>query len=159
MQAQGFGGFEATVWGGLVAPKGPPAPIADRIDRDVDTVLAMPDVTTQLDPCGAEDSGGSRERFAQVIASEPAKWAKVVKDGNVEVETRRARGTALPAAVGAAPPARRFRGAAPGRPARTPPASGSAPLATLHRARREQGGADQRQRAGQRQWHRRCQLA
>ncbi len=86
MQEQGFDGFEATVWYGLVAPKGLPAPIADRINRDVNTVLAMPDVVTQLDTYGAEDGGGARERFAQFIASEQAKWARVVKDGNVKVE-------------------------------------------------------------------------
>ncbi len=87
MEEQGFAGFEATVWYGLVAPKGLPAAIADKVNRDVNTVLAMPDVVTQLETYGAEDGGGSREKFAQFITSEQAKWARVVKEGNVKVDS------------------------------------------------------------------------
>jgi tripartite-type tricarboxylate transporter receptor subunit TctC len=87
MQEQGFEGFEATTWYGLVAPKGLSTTIADKINRDVNTVLAMPDVQAQMETYGAEDGGGSREKFAQFIASEQAKWARVVKDGNVKVDS------------------------------------------------------------------------
>lgn len=87
MQEQGFDGFEATTWYGLAGPGKLPATIADRINRDVNTVLAMPDVQAQLDTYGAEDGGGTREKFAQFIASEQQKWARVVKAGNVKVES------------------------------------------------------------------------
>lgn len=87
MQEQGFEGFEATTWYGLAGPGKLPVAIADRINRDVNTVLAMPDVQAQLETYGAEDGGGTREKFAQFIASEQAKWARVVKEGNVRVET------------------------------------------------------------------------
>ncbi|MBA4177863.1 MAG: LacI family transcriptional regulator [Leptothrix sp. (in: Bacteria)] len=87
MQEQGFEGFEATVWYGLVAPKGMSAAIADKINRDVNTALAMPDVQEKMETYGAEDGGGSREKFAQFILSEQAKWARVVKDGNVKVDS------------------------------------------------------------------------
>jgi tripartite-type tricarboxylate transporter receptor subunit TctC len=87
MQEQGFAGFEATTWYGLVGPGKLPAPIAQKINRDVNTVLAMPDVQEKLDTYGAEDGGGSTEKFTQFIQTEIAKWAKVVKDGNVKVES------------------------------------------------------------------------
>jgi tripartite-type tricarboxylate transporter receptor subunit TctC len=87
MQEQGFDGFEATVWYGLVAPKGLSPAIADKINRDVNTVLAMPDVQGQMETYGAEDGGGTREKFAQFIQSEQVKWARVVKDGNVMVDS------------------------------------------------------------------------
>jgi tripartite-type tricarboxylate transporter receptor subunit TctC len=87
MHEQGFDGFEATTWYGLVGPKGLPPAIADKINRDTNTVLAMPDVVTQLETYGAEDGGGSREKFSQFILAEQAKWAKVVKDGNVKVDS------------------------------------------------------------------------
>ena len=87
MQEQGFDGFEATTWYGLAAPKGLAPALADKINRDVNTVLAMPDVQAQLETYGAEDGGGTREKFSQFIASEQAKWARVVKDGNVKVES------------------------------------------------------------------------
>lgn len=86
MQEQGFEGFEATTWYGLAGPGKLPTPIADKINRDVNTVLAMPDVQERLDTYGAEDGGGSREKFRQFIASEIQKWGRVVRDGNVKVD-------------------------------------------------------------------------
>jgi tripartite-type tricarboxylate transporter receptor subunit TctC len=77
MQEQGF----------EVAPKGLSPAIADKINRDVNTVLAMPDVQGQMETYGAEDGGGTREKFAQFILSEQAKWARVVKEGNVKVDS------------------------------------------------------------------------
>ena len=47
----------------------------------------MPDVQERLDTYGAEDGGGSSEKFAQFIRSEITKWAKVVKEGNVKVDS------------------------------------------------------------------------
>jgi len=86
MQEQGFDGFEATTWYGLAGPGKLPNAIAQKINRDVNTVLAMPDVQERLDAYGAEDGGGSSEKFARFIQTEIAKWAKVVKDGNVKVD-------------------------------------------------------------------------
>jgi tripartite-type tricarboxylate transporter receptor subunit TctC len=87
MQEEGFPGFEATTWYGLAGPGKLPSAIAQKINRDVNAVLAMPDVQEKLDTYGAEDGGGSTEKFAQFIQSEIAKWAKVVKDANVKVES------------------------------------------------------------------------
>jgi tripartite-type tricarboxylate transporter receptor subunit TctC len=87
MQEQGFAGFEATTWYGLAGPGKLPSAIADKINRDVNTVLAMVDVQERFDTYGAEDGGGSREKFAKFIASEQVKWARVVRDGNVKVES------------------------------------------------------------------------
>jgi tripartite-type tricarboxylate transporter receptor subunit TctC len=86
MEEQGYAGFEATTWYGLVGPGKLPGAIADKINRDVNTVLALPDVQEKMDTYGAEDGGGTREKFAAFISSEQLKWAKVVKDGNVKVE-------------------------------------------------------------------------
>jgi len=86
MQEQGFDGFEATTWYGLAGPGKLPTGIADKINHDVNTVLAMPDVQERLDTYGAEDGGGSREKFTKFISSEIDKWARVVKDGKVKVD-------------------------------------------------------------------------
>ena len=87
MQEQGFDGFEATTWYGLVAPAKLPAAIAQKINQDVNTVLAMPDVQERMDTYGAEDGGGTTEKFTQFIHTEIAKWAKVVKDADVKVDS------------------------------------------------------------------------
>ncbi len=87
MQEQGFAGFEATTWYGLVGPGKLPTPIANKINADVNTVLAMPDVQAKLEEFGAEDGGGMPQKFAQFITSEGAKWAKVVKDAGVKIDS------------------------------------------------------------------------
>ncbi len=87
MHEQGFANFEATTWYGLAGPGKLPAGIADKINRDVNTVLAMPDVQERMDTYGAEDGGGSRDKFKQFIATEIEKWAGVVKQGNVKIDT------------------------------------------------------------------------
>ncbi len=87
MEEQGFPGFEATTWYGLVGPGKLPSVIAQKMNEDVNKVLAMPDVQEKLDTYGAEDGGGTREKFAAFIRAETAKWAKVVKDGNIRVES------------------------------------------------------------------------
>ena len=87
MQEQGFDGFEATTWYGLVGPKGLPPAITQKVNADVNTVLAMPDVQEKLDTYGAEDGGGSADKFATFIRTEIAKWAKVVKDADVKVDS------------------------------------------------------------------------
>ena len=87
MQEQGFAGFEATTWYGLAGPGKLPASVAEKVNRDVNTVLGMHDVQEKLDTYGAEDGGGSQDKFKQFISTEIAKWAKVVKDGKVHVET------------------------------------------------------------------------
>ncbi|MBY0408932.1 MAG: tripartite tricarboxylate transporter substrate binding protein [Burkholderiaceae bacterium] len=87
MQEQGFDGFEATTWYGLVGPGKLPISVADKINRDVNTVLAMPDVQERMDTYGAEDGGGSREKFKEFMNTEIAKWTRVVKAGNVKIDS------------------------------------------------------------------------
>ena len=87
MQEQGFPGFEATTWYGLVGPGKLPKGLAQKINEDANKVMAMPDVQERLDSYGAEDGGGSGEKFSAFIHSEIAKWAKVVKEGNVKADT------------------------------------------------------------------------
>jgi tripartite-type tricarboxylate transporter receptor subunit TctC len=87
MQEEGFKDFEATTWYGLVGPGKLPSPIAQKVNADVNTVLAMPDVQEKLNTYGAEDGGGTQEKFAKFIKSEQEKWAKVVKAGNVKIDS------------------------------------------------------------------------
>ena len=84
MAESGFPGFEATTWYGLAGPKAMPAAMVQRMNEDINKVLAMPDVMARFEQYGAEDGGGSADKFAAFIRSESVKWAKVVKDANVK---------------------------------------------------------------------------
>ena len=86
MAESGFPGFEATTWYGLVGPAKMPAAMAKRMNEDINKVLAMPDVAEKFEQYGAEDGGGSAEKFGSFIQDEAKKWAKVVKDAGVKVE-------------------------------------------------------------------------
>ncbi len=86
MDESGFPGFDATTWYGLVGPGKLPQLIAKRMNEDINKVMQMPDVMEKFEQYGAEDGGGSPERFGEFIKSEQVKWAKVIKDAKVSVE-------------------------------------------------------------------------
>lgn len=83
----GFPGFEATTWYGLVGPGKLPSAMAQRMNEDINRVLAMSDVKEKLDQYGAEDGGGTAQQFADFIRTEKLKWSKVIKDAKVTVES------------------------------------------------------------------------
>jgi tripartite-type tricarboxylate transporter receptor subunit TctC len=87
MQEEGFPDFEATTWYGLVGPGKLPGAIAQKINTDVNAVLAMADVQERMDTYGAEDGGGTAEKFTAFMQTERAKWAKVVKEAGVKGES------------------------------------------------------------------------
>ena len=87
MDEQGFKGFDASSWYGLVGPKDMPKDLAKRINADVNKVLAMPDVIARFDGFGVEDGGGSVEKFAAFMATEYKKWGEVVRIAKVTEES------------------------------------------------------------------------
>lgn len=86
MAESGYPGFEATTWYGLMGPAGMQPAMIKRMTEDFNKVIAMPDVQERFAQYGAEDGGGSPEKFANFIKAEQVKWAKVVKDANVKVD-------------------------------------------------------------------------
>jgi tripartite-type tricarboxylate transporter receptor subunit TctC len=87
MAESGFPGFEATTWYGLVGPARMPAAMARRMNEDINKVLLMPEVVEKLDASGAQEGGGSAEKFGQFMKTEQVKWAKVIKDGGVRADS------------------------------------------------------------------------
>lgn len=87
MAESGFPQFEATTWYGLVGPSKLPLALAKRMNEDVNKALQMPDVMEKLEASGAEDGGGSVEKFAEFMKTEQAKWARVIKEANVKVDS------------------------------------------------------------------------
>lgn len=82
----GFPGLDAASWYGLVGPRGMAAPMVQRMSEDINRVLALPDIAQRLDEFGAEDAGGSPEKFGAFIASEYAKWGRIVKEAGVRAD-------------------------------------------------------------------------
>jgi tripartite-type tricarboxylate transporter receptor subunit TctC len=84
MSESGFPGFEATTWYGLAGPAKMPIALAKRMNEDVNKVMLMPDVIEKLAESGAQDGGGSVEKFGDFMAAERIKWAKIIKEGGVK---------------------------------------------------------------------------
>jgi len=79
-------GYDVTTWYGLLVPKGTPAAVEAKLYRTVSEILKSPDMTARLADLGAVAGGEPPEKFAAFIASETAKWTKVVKEAGVTVE-------------------------------------------------------------------------
>ena len=82
----GVPGYDSGAWFGLVAPAHMPKDIIDKISRETARILKLPDVSARLADLGAEPVGSTPEQFAVLIKAEIAKWAKVIKDANVELQ-------------------------------------------------------------------------
>ncbi len=83
MDEQGFKGFDASSWYGVVGPKDMSKELAQRINADINKVLTMPDVVTRFDGYGVEGGGGSVDKFAAFMVSEYKKWGDVVRAANI----------------------------------------------------------------------------
>jgi tripartite-type tricarboxylate transporter receptor subunit TctC len=82
----GYRGMEISLWYGIVAPAGTPAPIVARLNTELDKILAMPDIRESFAKQGAEAGGGSPEAFAAFTRAEYARWGVVVKEAGVKAE-------------------------------------------------------------------------
>jgi len=78
--------FEASSWFGLLAPVAQPADQVARVQREAAKALAAPAIRERLASQGAVPGGGTSAEFAALIASETAKWAKVVKASGAKVD-------------------------------------------------------------------------
>jgi tripartite-type tricarboxylate transporter receptor subunit TctC len=72
-------GYEATAWYGLGAPRETPKPIIDRLNREINAVLAEPRMKARFDDLGCVLIAGSPDEFGKLIAEETEKWGKVVR--------------------------------------------------------------------------------
>jgi tripartite-type tricarboxylate transporter receptor subunit TctC len=82
----GVAGYDASVWWGLLAPKGLSAEITDRLYRDVASALHDPVVIAALAKMGATPVGSSPKEFDALIHAEAAKWEPVLKEAHIKVE-------------------------------------------------------------------------
>lgn len=82
----GYKNFDANTWFGLVAPKGTPPAIVEKINAEVNKVLKSPDVREKFAAEGGGPLGGTSAEFAALLKSDYSKWAKVVKDSGAKLD-------------------------------------------------------------------------
>ena len=76
-------GFEVRSWLGIAATKGVPAPIVERLNREVRAVLDTPEIRSKLEAMGNEVRGGSPDEMRGMIGSEISRWKQVIGDAGI----------------------------------------------------------------------------
>ena len=82
----GVKGFEVNVWFGMVAAASTPRDILNRLNAEINKIIAMTDVRQRFVNSGVTPVGGTGEQFTDHIRNEVAKWSKVVKATGARVE-------------------------------------------------------------------------
>jgi len=82
----GVPGYQVVLWHGLVAPKGIPAPIVQRLNQAANDALKGKDVADVLASDGVTPAGGSPDQFREVIRNDIARWSDVVKKANIKID-------------------------------------------------------------------------
>ena len=85
-ESAGLPGFETGSFQGIVAAAGTPPEVVNKLHATITQILATPEMQERLAKAGAETRPGTPAAFGSFIASEKARWAKVVKDSGAKFE-------------------------------------------------------------------------
>lgn len=72
-------GYEASAWFGVGVPRGTPAEIIDKLNKEINAAIADPAIKARLADMGGMLINGTPEEFGKIVVEETEKWAKVVK--------------------------------------------------------------------------------
>ncbi len=86
MKESGFPNFDVSSWFGVIAPKGTPEDVVNKLNKTIRDALAKPEVQSRLQDLGAIPANTSPAEFGAFIKSEVDSWAKVVKASGATVD-------------------------------------------------------------------------
>jgi tripartite-type tricarboxylate transporter receptor subunit TctC len=86
LNENGVAGYEATIWLGLMAPKGTPKAVVDKLNEAVSKIAAQPDVKQQWAKQGAAPIILNPTQFDKYLQDDIAKWAGVIKSANIKLD-------------------------------------------------------------------------
>jgi tripartite-type tricarboxylate transporter receptor subunit TctC len=84
--AETLRGFEVIGWYAFLVPAGTPAPVVDKLNREVTRILETPDVKQKLVALGTDPSPMSSQETREFIARETVRWEKVVKQSGLRAD-------------------------------------------------------------------------
>ena len=82
----GFAGFDADIWFGFLAPAGTPKEIVNRLNAELSRIILLPDIQERMKVQLFSTRTSTPEQFAKIIQSDLAKWSKLVKDANFQLD-------------------------------------------------------------------------
>lgn len=85
-EVTGLKEYDFTLWAGFFAPRGTPQPIIDRLNKEINAVLAQPDVKARLEAAGAIVTPMSVAEFRKFTQDESRKYLSVIKETGVTAQ-------------------------------------------------------------------------
>jgi len=82
----GVTGYESSTWTAMAAPARTPQQVIERLNREVNAVLQLPDIQVRSAAMGSVITGGTPEWFQDYLRSELAKYGKLVKQAGIKPE-------------------------------------------------------------------------
>jgi tripartite-type tricarboxylate transporter receptor subunit TctC len=79
----GIAGFDIRSWAGLVTVAGTPRPVVDRLNAEINKALSVPEVRARLEELGGEVRGTTPEQMRDRIASDLARWNKIMDEAKI----------------------------------------------------------------------------
>ena len=84
---QGYPGFEAALWLGIMAPAGTPKAVVDRLHKEIVAVVATPEFKAAMDANGAEPlSSASPEEFREMLRGQVEKYVRITKAIGIKLD-------------------------------------------------------------------------
>jgi tripartite-type tricarboxylate transporter receptor subunit TctC len=83
---QGFAGFEAPTWWGMLARSGTPAPLLRQMNEALVQVLNEPALKNRIEEQGCDVVASTAEQYGQFLAGEIAKWGRVIRANGITAE-------------------------------------------------------------------------
>jgi tripartite-type tricarboxylate transporter receptor subunit TctC len=85
----GVPGYQAVIWNAVLAPRGTPQTILDRLSREVAAAMRAPEAVDRYRALGAETIGSTPEEFGKFLRAEIAQYARVIKESGLKTELDR----------------------------------------------------------------------
>jgi tripartite-type tricarboxylate transporter receptor subunit TctC len=82
----GLRGYDVSVWMGIVAPAATPPPVIAQLNRQIASILQLPDIRERLAVQGLEAVANTPAEFASYIAAEVRKWSAVIRQAGVTAD-------------------------------------------------------------------------
>lgn len=82
----GYPGFQALAWGGVLARANTPAPILDKLNRELVRIASLPETRERFNSLGYNPAPSTRAQYTEFIRAEINRWRKVVKEAGIKLD-------------------------------------------------------------------------
>jgi tripartite-type tricarboxylate transporter receptor subunit TctC len=82
----GFPNIKAVQWVGVLTTGGTPKTVVDRLNKELNRIIHLPDVVTALERQGVTPTGSTPEEFSELISSEIKQWTEVAREANIKIQ-------------------------------------------------------------------------